>query len=85
MLTKDRYIVKRLFISLIKTIWTVYINAMTRALKIPTSYLQVSSIVLRKVPTKGEQRTEKQSLLEMAYRRHLSEVVDRYELTKKKS
>ncbi len=46
---------------------------------------RVSFVVFGKVPTKGEQRTEKQGLLEVAYRRYLLEAVDRYELAKERS
>ncbi len=58
---------------------------MIQTLKIPTNYLRISSVILKKVPTKKEQYTKKQSLLEIVYRIHLSETVDKYKLTKEKS
>ena len=84
MLIRDCYIIKRLFISLIGTVWTVCINAMTRTLRIFINCLRISFIVFKRVLTKGEQCIEKQGLLEMAYQRHLSEAVDRYELAREK-
>ncbi len=42
------------------------------------SYLRVNSVIPRKVSTKREQHTERQGLLEVAYRRHLSEAASRH-------
>ena len=47
-------------------------------------YLQINSIIFKRVSIKREQYIEKQGLLEVIYRRHLLETVDRYELTKEK-
>ena len=85
MLTKDRYVVKKLFISLIKTIWTVRMNAMARTLKMSIGCLRINFVVPRKIPMKREQRIKKQSLLKIAYRRHLSETVSKYELVRERS
>jgi len=51
----------------------------------PTGCLRVSSVVPGRVPTKGEQRTERQGLLEVAHRRHLSEAAGRHELARERS
>jgi len=84
-LTRDRYTIKKPFISLIETAWTIYTNAMAQALKIPISYLRVNSVVPKKVPTKRKQRVKRQGLLKMAYRRHVSEAANKHKLTKEKS
>ncbi len=57
---------------------------MTQALRMFTDYLWVSSVVSKRISTKGKQRTEKQSLLKVVYQRHLSEAVGRYELIKER-
>ena len=54
MLIKDYYIVKRPFISLIETIWTIYINIMIRVLKMFINCLRINSIVFKKISTKRE-------------------------------
>ena len=84
MLTGDRCAVKRLFTSLIGTVWTVCTNIMARALKMPINCLRINSVVPKRVPTKGEQCIERQDLLKVVYRRHLSEAVGRYELVRER-
>jgi len=84
MLTKDHYAIKKPFISLIETIWTVRTNTITQTLKIPTNCLRINSVVFKKIPTKKEQYIKKQDLLKVIYRRHLSEAVDKYKLIKER-
>ena len=84
MLIKDYYIIKRLFILLIETVWTVRTNIIIQTLKMFINCFRINFIISRKVLTKGEQYIKRQSLLEVVYRRYLSEAVDRYELIKKK-
>ncbi len=84
MLIKDYYIIKRLFILLIETVWTVRTNIIIQTLKMFINCFRINFIISRKVLTKGEQYIKRQSLLEVVYRRYLSEAVDRYKLIKEK-
>ena len=58
---------------------------MIQTLKMPTNYLRINSIILKKISTKRKQRIKKQGLLKIVYRKYLSEAADKHELTKEKS
>ncbi len=51
----------------------------------PISCFRVNSMVFKRVSMKEEQCIERQGLLKVVYRRHLSEVAGRYELVREKS
>ncbi len=63
----------------------VHTNAITQTLRILINCFRINSIIFKKVSTKKEQYTKRQGLLEVIYRKYLSEAVNRYKLTKEKS